>query len=316
MYDIIVIGSASIDFNVTTPHLPRPGETVLGDRFFQVCGGKGANQAVGCARLGGRVAMVARIGRDPAGQTIAEALRDAGVGTEFVTVDPDASSGTAHIAVDQAGQNAIVVVPGANARLSREDIDRARPAIAAAKLVMLQLEIPLDTALYALQVARECGVVTMLDPAPAPTSPLPGEFYRLSTWATPNETESSALCGSVVDSPQAAARACRALAERGIASPVVKLGARGSVHLVHGRPEHVPAFRVRTVDTTAAGDAFAAGLGVALVEGRSGSEALLFASAAGALAATRPGAQPAMPLRAEVDSLLQTGETTPVEVLA
>lgn len=304
MYDIIVVGSASIDFNVVTPHLPAPGETVMGSRFFQVCGGKGANQAVGAARLGGKVAMVVRVGADQAGDTIVAALKAAGVGTEYVTVDPDHASGTAHITVDSQGQNSIVVVPGANAALSPADIDRARPAIARAKLLMLQLEIPVATALYALQVAREYGVTTVLDPAPAPGAPLPAEFYRLSSWATPNETEAAALCGFAVDSPETAAAAARWLADQGVASPVVKLGGEGSVYLADGEPVHVPAFRVKAVDTTAAGDAFAAGLAVALVEGHEVASALRFASAAGGLTATRLGAQPALPTRAEVDQLL------------
>jgi ribokinase len=307
MVDIVVVGSASIDFNVTTPRLPRPGETVLGHRFFQVCGGKGANQAVGCARLGGRVAMVARVGDDPAGRTILAALQEAGVNTDYVTVDPAEGSGTAHIAVDDRGENSIVVVPGSNAKLSPADIDRARPAIAAAKLVMLQLEIPLETARYAMQVAREYGVATMLDPAPAPASPLPPEFYRLSTWATPNENEAAALCGFAITDVASAAAAARWLALQGVTEPVVKLGAGGSVYLADAQPVHVPAFTVTAVDTTAAGDAFAAGLGVALVEGQAPAEALRFASACGALAATKYGAQPALPARPEVERLIAGG---------
>ncbi|MGE5675828.1 MAG: ribokinase [Mycobacterium leprae] len=308
MYDIIVVGSASIDFNVTAPHLPAPGETVLGTRFFQVCGGKGANQAVGCARLGGKVAMVLRVGADPAGQTIIAALREAGVGTDYVTVDQEQASGTAHISIAETGENAIIVVPGSNGALSPADIDRARPAIARAKLLMVQLEIPLATALYALQVAQEYGVPTMLDPAPAPKAALPEAFYRCSTWVTPNESEAAALCGAAVDSPHTAAAAAKLLAERGVANPVVKLGGGGSVYLAGGRPIHVPAFVVETVDTTAAGDAFAAGLAVALVEGQIAADALRFASAAGALTATQYGAQPALPTRAALEQLLASGK--------
>lgn len=304
-YDILVIGSASIDYNVVTPALPRPGETVLGTRFFQVCGGKGANQAVGAARLGGKVGMVVRVGDDDAGRTILGALRGAGVGTDYAVVDPENPSGTAHITVDEQGQNAIVVVPGSNGALSPADIDRARPAIQQAKLVMLQLEIPLETARYALAVARKYGVPTMLDPAPAPARALKPEFYRLSTWITPNETEAEALVGFPIEHFEVAARAAQALRFKGVTNPVVKLGAGGSVYLdlVH-QPIHVPAFKVETVDTTAAGDAFAAGLAVALVEGKPHGDALRFASAAGALTATRYGAQPALPTRAEVEALI------------
>lgn len=316
MYDIIVVGSASIDFNVTAPHLPKPGETVLGHRFFQVCGGKGANQAVGCARLGGKVAMVARVGDDPAGRTIRTALQEAGVSTEYVTVDASAASGTAHIFIADGGENAIAVVPGTNGLLSRADIDRARPAIRQAKLVMLQLEIPVDTALYALQVAREYGVRTMLDPAPAPAKPLPAEFYELTTWATPNENEAGALVGFTIDGIPAAVRAARELKARGVALPVVKLGAGGSICLYGEWPVHIPAFRVEPVDTTAAGDAFAAGLGVALVEGRSEQDALRFASACGALTTTKYGAQPALPTRDEAERLTAEGSAAPVEVLS
>jgi ribokinase len=303
MSDIVVVGSASIDFNVTSPRLPQPGETVLGHRFFQVCGGKGANQAVGAARLGGRVTMVARVGDDDAGQTILANLREAGVNTEYIAIDAEVGSGTAHITVDDGGENAIVVVSGSNARMSRADIDRARPAIASAKMVMLQLEIPLDTARYAMEVAAEFGVPVMLDPAPAPAQALPEAFYRLATWLTPNENEATALCGFRIGDVASAARAVDFLAARGVSSPVVKLGAAGCVYA----GGHVPAFQVKTVDTTAAGDAFGAGLAVALVEGRPVAEALRFASAAGALTATRYGAQPALPTRTEVDRMVQEG---------
>jgi ribokinase len=307
MAEIIVVGSASIDFNVTAPHLPGPGETVLGHRFFQVCGGKGANQAVGAARLGGKVAMVARVGADPAGETILGALREAGVDTAHVTVDPEAQSGTAHIFVDDRAENCIIVVPGSNARLSPADIDRARPQIAGAKVLMLQLEIPLETARHAMAVARELGVPVILDPAPAPAGALPPEFCELSAWATPNENEAAALVGFAVTDRDSAARAALDLKARGVANPVVKLGAGGSVVLVDGEPVHVPAFRVKAVDSTAAGDAFAGGLAVALVNGLAGPDAVRFASAAGALAATKYGAQPSMPTRAELEQLLARG---------
>ncbi|MDB4894633.1 MAG: ribokinase [Firmicutes bacterium] len=300
MSDIMVIGSASIDFNVTAPRLPAAGETVLGHRFFQVCGGKGANQAVAAAVLTGRVAMVARVGDDAAGRTIVAALQAAGVDTRYVTVDNHAPSGTAHITVGDGGENAIVVVPGSNAQLSRADIDAARPAIASAKVLMLQLEIPMSTALYALQVAAEYRVPTILDPAPAPAEPLPEAFYPLAAWATPNENEAAALCGFTIDGVAAATRAVRLLQQRGVRMPVVKLGAAGSVYA----GGHVPAFKVKVVDTTAAGDAFAAGLAVALVEGKRPADALRFASAVGALTTTRYGAQPALPNRAEVAELL------------
>lgn len=304
MAEIVVIGSANLDFTVISPSLPRPGETLIGQRFFQECGGKGANQAVAAARLGGKVAMVARIGDDPAGSSILYALQEAGVDTAYVKVDPESASGTAHITVDSAGQNTIIVVAGANERLGTEDVERARSMIAAAKLVMLQLEIPLETARYALQVAHEYGVPVMLDPAPAPKGALPREFYALSAITTPNETEAEALCGFPIDGEEAAARAALLLRERGIGAPVVKLGAQGAIYLDGEQPRHLPAFRVETVDTTAAGDSFAAGLAVAMVEGLAQVEALRFASAVGALTATKYGAQSALPRRAEVEAFL------------
>lgn len=306
MAEILVIGSANVDFTVLAPHLPRPGETLLGRRFFQECGGKGANQAVAAARLGGKVGMVARIGADAAGRTILATLQAAGVDTAYVTVDPSTESGTAHITVDDQGQNSIVVVSGANMALSPADVDQARPAIAQAKLVMLQLEIPLETALHALRVAKEYGVPVMLDPAPAPAGSLPSEFYQLSTFATPNETEAEALCGFAIEGEPSATLAAQLLRQRGIASPVVKLGARGAVYLDGDQPRHLPAFKVETVDTTAAGDSFAGGLAVATVEGRSQAEALRFASAVGALTATRYGAQSSLPTRTEVEAFLAT----------
>lgn len=308
MVDIVVIGSASMDYNVTAPHLPKPGETLLGHRFFQVCGGKGANQAVACARLGGRVAMVARVGDDAAGKEIRQSLTDVGVSTEYVLVDSTVASGSAHITIDDAGENSIVVVPGANALLAPDDIDRARPVIATAKLVMLQLEVPLETVRHAIQVAKAHGVPVMLDPAPAPAAPLPAEFYSLSDWLTPNETEAGALVGLSIDGAAEAVKAARILRERGVAHPVVKLGAAGSVFLDGDQPVGIPAFRINAIDTTASGDAFAAGLAVALVEGKSHAEAMRFGSATGALTATRYGAQSALPSRAEVDELITNGQ--------
>lgn len=310
MADIVVIGSANMDFTVTTPRLPRPGETVMGHRLYQVCGGKGANQAVACGRLGARVAMVGKVGEDPAGRAILAALQADGVAAEHLSVDPGVGSGTAHISVDDQGENCIVVVPGANAQLLPADIDRARPLIAGAKLVLLQLEIPLETVAHALKVAAACGVAVMLDPAPAPQGALPPEFYRLSTWLTPNENEGGALCGFAIDGVAAAERAAILLQERGVRMPVVKLGGAGMVYLDAGQPRHLPAFAVTVVDTTAAGDAFAAGLAVGLSEGCSVAEALRMGAATGALTTTRYGAQPALPTRAEVEGLLTRGTIT------
>lgn len=304
MIDVCVVGSLNIDLVIKVPRLPGAGETVSGGTFATFPGGKGANQAVGAARLGARVALVGRMGTDAFGDQHLAGLRREGIDLTHVRADPGAATGAAFITVDVAGQNMIVVAPGANMRLRPEDIDAAAGAIASARVLLLQLEVPLDTVVRAAQIGREGGALVCLDPAPA--APLPESLYRLVDVINPNETEARILTGLPVTTIPEAERAAEALLQKGVGAAVVKLGERGSFYLSAAGRAHVPAIPVTAVDTTAAGDAFAAALGIALGEGRALSEAVGFATCTASLKVRRMGAQ-SLPTRAEVEEAMAQG---------
>jgi len=305
---IVVIGSINMDLVARVPRLPRPGETVHGSTFSQVPGGKGANQAVAAALLGADVTMIGRVGDDVFGKLLLAALDRDYVRTGHVQVTPSCSSGLALIGVEDSGQNAIMVIGGANQRLIADDVLASEESIRAAECLLVQLEVPLPTVIAAVKLANKHGLVTILDPAPAPHGPLPKELYAVDL-ISPNQSEAEALTGIAVVTIDDAARAAAALHERGVRRVVIKLGEHGALACQTGtNPVHNSAPQVTVVDTTAAGDAFTAALAVALVEGRSLEQATRFACAAGSLAATRPGAQDAMPARAEVESLLHKPE--------
>ncbi|MDY0166410.1 MAG: ribokinase [Thermoguttaceae bacterium] len=306
---IVVVGSVNMDLVARVPRLPRPGETVGGRSFDTIPGGKGANQAVAAARLGASVAMIGRVGGDAFAGPLIASLRSHGVEAGTVLPTPDCPSGIATIGVEDSGENAIIVVAGANGRVTPADVAAAEPIISAADTVLLQLEIPVESVVAAAALARRHGVRVVLNPAPAPAA-LPDELLRADA-ICPNETEAIALTGLSGDGADLAARQARWLAERGAGLGMVTLGARGAVYCeASGEPVHVPPFEVRAIDTTAAGDAFAGALAVALSEGAAGAAAVRFACAAGALAATRPGAQPAMPSRDEVELLINQQKGT------
>ena len=303
---IAVVGSLNVDLVARAPRLPAPGETVIGGELMRFPGGKGANQAVAAARLGGRVSMIGCVGDDEHGDLLLESLRAAGVDGGRVRRDPGAASGAAIVAVDERGENAIVVAPGANLRLVPVDVAAAEEEMAGAAVLLLQLEVPLETVIAAARLGRRRGVAVVLDPAPA--RPLPDELLASVDVLVPNETEAEALTGISPDDPAAQQAAAKRLRERGVGAVVLTLGARGAyLGAPDGTTARVPAFEVAAVDTTAAGDAFVGGLAVALAEGRPLAEAVRWGGAAGALAATRPGAQPSLPSRAEVESLLGDG---------
>ena len=289
MGKIVVIGSANTDLVVKTDRMPSPGETILGGSFMMSGGGKGANQAVAASRLGGEVTFVARVGNER-------------LDVRHVTRDATVPSGVALICVDGAAENSIVVAPGANERLSPEDVDRAEAEIAAADFVVLQLEIPLPAVMRAAEVAERHGVRVILNPAPA--AAIPDELLRRCYLLTPNRGECAMLTGMPVADAAGAERAADALLARGVRHVVVTLGSEGA--LVKGAEscERVAARRVEAVDTTGTGDTFNGALAVALSEGRPLSEAVRFATAASAIAVTRMGAQSAVPMREEVDALL------------
>ncbi len=281
---------------------PKPGETIIGGDLQRFPGGKGANQAVAAARLGARVRMVGRVGADAYGTELKRVLGAEGIATAEVA-EVEAPTGVALISVSEDGQNAIIVSPGANARLQPDDLDPA--LFANASVTVLQLETPLETVRRAAELGRAAGARVLLNAAPA--RELPDELLGALDVLVVNEFEAAQVAGAAEpESPEAALALARELARR-VPVVVVTLGARGLVWAGGAGEGHLSAFEVEPVDTTAAGDAFVGGLAAALAAGEPLEQALRFGSAAGALAATRPGAQPSLPRRAEVEGLLRQG---------
>jgi ribokinase len=301
---IVVVGSLNMDLVVRSPRIPRPGETIIGHALHMLPGGKGANQAVAAARLGAQVALVGRVGGDAFALPLLDNLAANRVDRTCVTQDAGEATGVALIEVDDTGQNSIVVVSGANARLSPADVEAAEATIAAAQVLLLQLESPSDTVLRAAQVAHGHGVTVILNPAPARA--LSAELLRTVDVLIPNESETALLTGLPVDSLAQAKVAAQALLTGGVPTVVLTLGDRGALLAQPHALAHFPAFSVTPVDTTAAGDAFVGGFAVALAEGRSPEEAIRWGNATGALAATQLGAQPSLPDRPAALALLST----------
>ncbi|MCH2202864.1 MAG: ribokinase [Fuerstiella sp.] len=300
---IVVIGSINMDLVVRCDSLPRPGETILAKSSEEVCGGKGANQAVAAARAGGHVTMIGRVGDDVFANRLLTNLTDEQICCEAVQTTTNCPSGMAIVAVEQSGQNSIMVVPGANARLGAHDVRAFRNVIAAADVVLLQLEIPMDTVAMAIQTARETGVRMILDPAPVPHK-FPDDLFNVDVLC-PNESEAAMLSGCPVETIEEAAVAADKLHQQSLRQVVVTLGDCGAMVSDGDSPSLINPFEVTAVDTTAAGDAFAGALAVRWAEGADFRNAVHFANAAGALAASREGAQPGMPTRAEIDAILK-----------
>ena len=307
--EVAVVGSANLDLVVEVATVPVAGETVLGGDLRRIPGGKGANQAVAAARLGRRVAMVGRVGDDDAGSMLRSAMDSAGVDTAGLLDTDDTPSGTALIAVGADGDNAIVVSPGANGRVSATDIEDDAAVIGGARVVLLQLEVPVEAVTAAVRLAQ--GTV-VLNPAPAPAAPLPADLLDGVDVIVPNQTELATLAGHAglsaigdVD-PDTAVALARGLP---VAAVVVTLGADGAMVVTPSEATHVPAPAVLPVDTTAAGDAFCGALADALVGGAGLVDACRWAVRVGAAATLRPGAQPSLPTRSEVDHLLD-GQAT------
>jgi len=303
MKHIVVIGSSNTDMIIRVPRIPAPGETILGGEFSTAAGGKGANQAVGAARAGGRVKFVARVGSDMFGTRALAALKLDGVDVRNVLRDRRAASGAALIFVARNGENSIAVAGGANARLSTGDVKRAARAIAGAASLVMQLETPLASVRMAARLASKAGVPVILNPAPA--QPLPDALLKLIAILTPNQTEAQLLTGIKVNSPAAAAKACARLRARGVRTVILTMGAGGAFVSDSEGARLVPGFKVKAIDTTAAGDIFNGALSVALAEGKALDEAVRFANAAAALSVTRLGAQPSAPQRAQIDRFLR-----------
>jgi len=302
---VVVVGSSNTDMVVVSQRIPKPGETITGGRFVMAAGGKGANQAVAAARLGAKVSFIARVGDDLFGQQSVEGYRHEGIDVQFVARDPGQHTGVALILVDQGGENSISVASGANAVLSPADVDRAAACIRSARALLLQLETPLPTVCRAAAIAAEAGVSVILDPAPAPDEPLPAELLRCVDFLTPNETEAQRLTGLEVHDETTARTAADCLLRSGPKHVIITLGAKGALLAGPAGTQLIPAFKIEPRDTTAAGDAFNGGLGAALAEELPITEAIRVASAAGALAATRMGAQPSLPTREELEAFLR-----------
>ncbi|NJK73061.1 MAG: ribokinase [Microcoleus sp. SU_5_6] len=302
---IIVFGSINIDLVGKTPRLPQPGETIIGSNFCTAGGGKGANQAVAASHLGASTHIIGRVGNDKFAEELLTNLQSFGLNTDNVSIDQKTHSGVAIIAVEDSGQNNIIVIPGANNNVGKEDIERLTKLLPGATALLLQLEIPLPIVLRAAEVANQAGVRVILDPAPA-RSDLPIELYPLIDIMTPNEVEVSQLVGFAVNNHETAILAAKQLQERGVRNVIVKLGDRGVVAVTADETFFVPAFAVEAVDTVAAGDAFNGGLAAALDAGLSLSEAVTWGAASGALCATKMGAQVAMPDRTTFEFFLQS----------
>lgn len=297
---IVVVGSINMDLVVRAPHLPQPGETIIGSNFETFPGGKGANQAVAAARLGGRVKMIGRVGQDAFGHAMLRTLANDQVDTNFIERDSDQPTGVALITVEEAGQNTIVVASGANARVTPADVDAAEAVFVGAAVLLLQLECPLPTVRHAIKIARKHGVRVILNPAPS--QPLDAELLSQVDYLVPNQIE-LALLTQTDSAPEGVAQ----LQALGVPHVVVTLGGDG-VAIFEGTQSYLlPPHPVKVVDTTAAGDAFVGGFAVALTEGRSTREAAEWGNAAGALAVTRVGAQPSLPLRLELEKFLKIG---------
>lgn len=304
---IVVVGSINLDVAASADHIPRPGETVVGSSFNTFSGGKGANQAVAVAKLGYPVSMVGNVGSDVFGGQLSRGLTNSGVDSKYVNCI-EGASGVALITTTRGGENSIVVVPGANARLGPESLERAVPILEQAGLFLAQLEIPLETVEYLARFAERHKIPLMLDPAPA--RELSGTLLQRVSWITPNETETHELVKGDIEYDQNSFEAADCLLARGVHNVLLKLGRRGCVIASRNRTkEHVPAFSVEAVDTTAAGDAFNAGFGVGLMRGYPLRDSAIFASAVAAISVTRAGAQPSMPSAQEVQRFLeQRGE--------
>lgn len=297
---VVVVGSLNMDLVTRAERLPRPGETLIGESFATVSGGKGANQAVASARLGAEVSMIGCVGADGYGEQLRAALLAEQIDCQALTT-VEGSSGVALIVVDDSSQNAIVIVAGANGLLTSEVVRGFDAVLQTADVIICQLEVPLQTVGYTLKRGRELGKTMILNPAPA-SSPLPADWYSSIDYLIPNESEASALSGLLVDSLETAEAAASRLIAAGAGKVIITLGAQGSLFANGQGFEYFPALKVKAVDTTAAGDTFVGGFAAALAVGKSEVEAIRFGQIAAALSVTRAGAQPSIPTLSDVQA--------------
>lgn len=305
MPKVVVVGSLNMDLVVRVPRMPQPGETMLGRDFQTIPGGKGANQAVGAARMGADVVMIGCVGKDPFGDTLIANLKADRIETNFIQRLSGTASGIAMITLDEQGQNSIVVASGANMHLTPEMIRSAWPSLGPIDVVVLQLEVPLDCNQEAVRLAKGNGAQVILNPAPALA--LPDDLLKQIDFLVPNETETALLTGMEIQSGEQARQALYHLLDMGVGAVVLTLGDRGAMMAMAGdetEAQLFPSYQVNVVDTTAAGDAFVAALAVGIAEGSDLESATRMANAAGAMAVTKMGAQPSMPTRVEVLTLM------------
>ncbi|CAN5592974.1 ribokinase [soil metagenome] len=303
---ILVVGSANMDMVVSCDRFPLPGETVLANGFDTFPGGKGANQAVAAAKLGGRVHFLGKLGSDSFRLSLLESLKREGVHLGGVMTDEHASTGVALITVAEGGENQIVVASGSNMRLSVSDLEKHEALFRDASVVLIQLEIPLETAMRAAELGRAHGAVVILNPAPA--MELPDAFLANLDFITPNETEVDQLAGLTPDGVPTTAASARMLVQRGAKNVIVTLGEQGALWVSEKGVEHFEAFEVEVADTTAGGDAFNGALAYALAKGMPLSEAICLSNAVGAFAVMRHGAQPSMPDRQAIEEFIDQRE--------
>ncbi len=299
---VVVVGSLNMDLVTRASRLPRAGETLIGQTFSTVPGGKGANQAVACARLGADVSMVGCVGTDAYGTQLRDALQVEGIDCQAVRT-VDGSSGVALIVVDDSSQNAIVIVAGSNGELTPVSLQAFDAVLQSADVIICQLEVPMETVGRALERGRELGKTVILNPAPA-SGPLPAEWYASIDYLIPNESEATALSGVTVDSIDSAKVAATRLIQAGAGKVIITLGSQGALFADGQGFEHLSAPKVKAVDTTAAGDTFVGGFAAALANGKSEAEAIRFGQVAAALSVTRAGAQPSIPTLHDVQGFM------------
>lgn len=298
MKKIIVIGSCNTDMVVRTSRLPMPGETVIGGTFLMNAGGKGANQAIAAARSGVSTTFVTKVGNDMFGKQSFALFEKEGINVDYISFDEKEASGVALITVDEHAENCIVVAPGANGNLNQEDIARAKEEIESSEYLLMQLEIPMKSVEYAADIAYKAGVKVILNPAPAQV--ISSELLRKLYLITPNQVEAELLTGiKIVDLPSAV-EAAKLIVARGARNVIITLGSKGSLICQGGELEMVSAFKVKAVDTTAAGDTYNGALCAALAKGLSLQEAAVYASKGAAISVTRMGAQSSIPTKDEI----------------
>lgn len=298
MAQIIVIGSSNTDMVIKADKFPLPGETILGGNFYMFPGGKGANQAVAASRLGGRVSFITKIGNDIFGKQALQQFRKEGIRTESIISDSEHPSGVALITIDSKGENTIVVAQGSNAFLTAEDLKKSKDEIEQHDIILMQLEIPVASVLYASQIAVQKGKKVILNPAPA--TPLSAELCDLLYIITPNKSEAEALSGIKISDDTSIAMAARKIKDKGVKNVIITLGSRGAYLLTDDETQFIDSPLVKAIDTTAAGDIFNGALAVAISEGKNLSAAVKFANQAAALSVTKMGAQASAPFRNEL----------------